>query len=146
MVIAVGSQRKIFKGYGVELHPITPFDLPSLRRWRNNPKIRMQMVDTSYISPNRQRQWFEEIKKRNDQAHWMVWYNAIRTGYMCLKGNGLLESQPSLNGGLYVGNSSVKHGLLGYAIALMQLEIVFEYLEVPEYKTSYRILLRSSYY
>lgn len=130
--------QRIFKGYGVELRPVTPFDLPSLRRWRNSPKIRLQMADTSYVSPNQQRKWFEGIKIRNDQAHWVVWYNDIRAGYMNLKGNGPLESQFSLDGGLYVGNSPVKHGLLGYAIALMQLEIVFEHLEVPEYKTSFR--------
>jgi hypothetical protein len=130
--------QRIFKGYGVELHPITPLDLPSLRRWRNSSRIRFQMADTSYVLPNQQRRWFEEIQKRDDEAHWMVWYNDVRVGWMKLKGNGPLLSQQSLDGGLYVGNSRVKHGLLGYAIALMQLEIVFEHLKVPVYKTSFR--------
>ena len=34
-----------FKGYGIELHPVKPFDLLSLRRWRNNPYIRHKMLD-----------------------------------------------------------------------------------------------------
>jgi hypothetical protein len=49
-----------------------------------------------------------------------------------------------LDGGLYIGASSVKHGLLGYALALLQLEIVFEHLRVPEYRTSFREMNRSA--
>ena len=62
-----------FKGYGIELRPVNPLDLPSLRRWRNSQQIRQKMADVSKISSHQQRLWYEEIRERFDQAHWVVW-------------------------------------------------------------------------
>ena len=104
----------IFEGYGIQIKPVTPSDLSTLRRWRNSPDIGHQMVDTSYITPKKQRLWYEKIINSDEEAHWVVWCKGIRAGYMNLKGNGSVCSQKSLDGGLYVGNSKVKHGLLGY--------------------------------
>ena len=128
----------VFSGYGIELRPIKSSDLPVLRRWRNDPRISQQMADTSYISPHAQRKWYERVIANSNEAHWVVWYKGTRAGYMNLKGQGELCKQKSLDGGLYVGDSPVRHGLLGYSIALMQLTIVFEHLKVPKYETSYR--------
>ena len=119
----------IFEGYGIQIRPVTPSDLPALRRWRNSPDIGQQMVDTAYITPKKQRLWYERIVNSVEEAHWVVWCKEVRTGYMNLKGHDSLHSQKSLDGGLYVGNSNVKHGLLGYAIALMQLDISFYHLK-----------------
>lgn len=124
----------VFEGYGIELRPVTPSDLPSLRRWRNSPEISQQMLDTSYITPHQQRLWYERIKDRLDQAHWVVWSKGVRTGYVNIKGEGPLELQAQVEGGLYVGDSSVRYGLLGYAIAMMLLDIVFEHLSVSQYQ------------
>ena len=128
----------IFEGYGIQLHPITPIDLPALRRWRNSPEISQQMIDISHISPSKQRLWYERIFNIEEEAHWVVWCKEVRTGYMNLKGHDSLHSQKSLDGGLYVGNSNVKHGLLGYAIALMQLDISFYHLNSQKYETYFR--------
>ena len=125
----------VFRGYGIELCPVTPCDLPSLRRWRNSPKISNNMVDNSYITPHHQRLWYERIRERVDQAHWAVWTNGVRTGYVNIKGEGPLELQAQLEGGSYVGDSLVRHGLLGYAMAMMQLGIVFEYLSVSKFRS-----------
>ena len=54
------------------------------------------------------------------------------------RGGAKFFSQKSLDGGLYVGESNVKHGFLGYSIALMQLDIAFEYLFSKKYETSFR--------
>ena len=43
---------KLFRGYGIELRPLAPRDLPSLRRWRNDPQIGRQMTDSLYITPS----------------------------------------------------------------------------------------------
>ena len=129
---------KVISGYGIELRRVSTFDLPALRRWRNSPEIRYQMVDTAHISPRAQRMWFETIRTSETQAHWMAWSRGVRVGYMNLKGDGPLALQTCLGGGLYVGKSVGRHGLLGYALALLQLEIVFEHLKVPRYMTSFR--------
>ena len=49
---------------------------------------------------------------------------------MNVKGEGPLELQEQVDAGLYVGDSPVRHGLLGYAMAMMQLAIIFEHLNV----------------
>ncbi len=129
----------VFKGYGIELRPVTPRDLPSLRRWRNSPQISRQMLDISYITPRQQRLWYERIRDRLDQAHWVVWSKGVRTGYVNIKGEGPLElQQAQVDVGLYVGDSPVRRGLLGYAMAMTQLDIVFEHLSVSRVQTVIR--------
>ena len=123
-----------YQGYGVDFCPITPRDLPSLRRWRNSPQISKQMTDASYINAHQQRGWYENIKARNDQAHWMVWFKGVRAGYANIKGVVPLALQRELAGGFISGNSSVKNGLLGYAMILMQLDIAFEHLSAITFK------------
>jgi RimJ/RimL family protein N-acetyltransferase len=117
-----------FAGYGIELRPITPCDLPSLRRWRNSPKIKEHMLDKSYIGPRQQRLWFEGVKKRADQAHWVVWSQGVRTGYVNVHGEGDLVRQKQVSGGYYIADTPGRHGLLGYAATLMYHDVVFEYI------------------
>ena len=121
---------KVFKGYGVELRPMTPCDLRSLREWRNSPRIRLNMLDTSIISPKQQRLWYEKVKGKPDQAYWVAWYKGIRTGCLNIKGDGPLESQEVVEFGAYVGDSKVRQGLLGHAISLLGFDIAFEHLSV----------------
>jgi|APSaa5957512535_1039671.scaffolds.fasta_scaffold78228_2 RimJ/RimL family protein N-acetyltransferase len=132
----------VFKGYGIVLRPVMPQDLARLRRWRNSPRIIKQMLDTSYITPHQQRLWYEKIRGRVDQAHWVVWCKGIRTGYVNIKGEGPLESQTEISGGFYVGDSKVRHGLLGYAIGMIYHEIIFEYFSISEIRDS---VLKSNY-
>jgi RimJ/RimL family protein N-acetyltransferase len=123
-----------FKGYGIELRPIRPWDLPSLRRWRNSQKISESMFNPDHITPSAQRSWYEQISNRTDQVHWVVWCNGTKTGYITIKnitgGNSLLN-QPYLDGGFYVADSPVRHGLLGHAILMMYLDIIFFHMEAP---------------
>ena len=84
----------IFKGYGIELRPVRPQDLPVLRRWRNTPSIRNKMNDTSYITPQQQRVWFENTINNFNQAQWVVWCKGGRTGFVNVKGEGQLQFQP----------------------------------------------------
>lgn len=131
----------IFEGYGIELHSVTIRDLPSLRRWRNSPSIRREMQTTSYITPRQQRLWYEGIRDRVDHAYWVVWHKGVRTGYVNIKGEGPLELHSQVHvvsAGLYVGDSSVRHGLLGYAIGMLLLDIIFEHLSLSEYQGTVR--------
>ena len=107
-----------------------PCDLRSLRQWRNSPRIREHMLDTSIISPRQQRLWYEKVKGRTDQAYWVAWYKGIRTGCLNIKGAGPLESQELVEFGVYVGDSEVRRGFLGHAISLLGFDIAFEHLSV----------------
>jgi len=120
-----------FKGYGIELRPIRPQDLPSLRRWRNTPTIRNKMLDSSYITPQQQRVWFEYILNCDDQAQWVVWCKGGKTGYVNIKGEGPLQSQPYVSGGYYIVDTTFRHPLLAYAVMMMYHDIIFDYIVVP---------------
>ena len=121
----------IFKGYGIELRPVRPQDLPSLRRWRNPPTIRNKFNDSSYITPRQQRVWFENIVNRVDQAQWVVWCKGGKTGYVNIKGEGHLQSQPHVSGGYYIAETTFRHVLVGYAVMMMYHDIIFDYMAVP---------------
>ena len=123
-----------FKGYGIELRPVTRADLFVLRQWRNSPQISQMMVDNSYITSRQQQLWYQKIKERFDQAHWVAWCKEVRTGYVTIKGKGPLEHQKQLTGGMYSGNSQNKHKLLGYAMQIMMLDIVFGHLSVSKFR------------
>jgi RimJ/RimL family protein N-acetyltransferase len=128
----------IFKGYGIELRPVLPQDLPALRRWRNTPTIRNKMNDFSYITPRQQRVWFEYITNRVDQAQWVVWCNGGKTGYVNIKGEGHLPSQPHVSGGYYIAETNFRHSLVGYAVMMMYHDIIFDYMAVPLVKGNIR--------
>ena len=119
-----------FSGYGIELRPVEIQDLRCLRQWRNSSEIRLHMLDTSIISPHKQISWYKRIKKRLDEAHWVAWSKGVRVGYANIKGSGDLRFQNEAEFGIYVGNSKVRHGLLGYAISLMKFDIAFDYLPI----------------
>ena len=121
----------IFKGYGIELHPVRPKDLPILRRWRNTPSIRDNMNDSTYITPHQQRVWFEHTIKSVDQAQWVVWCNGGKTGYVNIKGEGHLQAQPHVSGGYYIAETPFRHALVSYAVMMMYHDIIFDYMGVP---------------
>lgn len=135
---SVAVAESVFTGYGLTLIPVKPADIRVLRRWRNSPAVSQQMTDTSYIFPDQQRRWYEHIQNTLNEAHWVAWVRNVRAGYMNLKGKGPLDEASTLRGGLYVGDSSVRHGLLGYALALMQLRIAFKVLNADLYTTRFR--------
>ncbi|MFM4948784.1 GNAT family N-acetyltransferase [Aeromonas dhakensis] len=114
--------------YGVELRPLQPWDLPTLRRWRNLDEVRLQMVEQALISPRQQRQWFVSSLERADQQHWVLWCRGLRAGYVNLKGETRqsLQGQPVADAGLYLGRSSVRHPMLAIAAALSQLDQGFD--------------------
>ena len=136
---SVAVAKRVFSGYGLTLFPVRHTDIRVLRRWRNSPAISQQMTDTTYISPHQQRCWYEHIQSTSNEFHWVAWFRNERAGYMNLKWERSLDGESTLGGGLYVGDSPVRHGLLGYALALMQLRIAFSVLQADCYTTRFRV-------
>ena len=64
----------------------------------------------------------------------MAWCKEVRTGYVTIKGKGPLEHQKQLTSGMYSANSQNKHKLLGYAMQIMMLDIVFGHLSVSKFR------------
>ncbi|CAG9295144.1 GNAT family N-acetyltransferase [Celerinatantimonas diazotrophica] len=123
--------------YGVSLKPVSPADLPALRRWRNSDEVRLNMLSQTLISPSQQRQWYERISNDESQCHWCAYVNNVRTGYANLKGfaQAPLSAQHTADSGLYLGQSSVRHGLLAAAVALCQLDVAFEQFKIGQIQT-----------
>ena len=59
-----------------------------------------------------------------------------KTGYVNIRGEGHLQSQPYVSGGYYIADSTVRHALLGYAVMMMYHDIIFDYMAVPLIKGS----------
>lgn len=127
--------------YGVELCPVKPWDLPALRRWRNQDEVRLQMVDQTLVSPHQQRQWFAASGERLDQRHWVLWCKGTRAGYVNLKGGGQgeLQGQAVADAGLYLGTSAVRHPMLAIAAALSQLDQGFDIFNIGCIRTHVRV-------
>ena len=112
--------------YGIELRSVQLTDLRKLRKWRNSKRVNSQMLNTTHITPKKQIEWFKRINSTNDELHFAVWYRGQLVGYMNIIGNGYLYKQDVLDAGMYVGETDIRHGLLGYAISLIQLDIIFD--------------------
>lgn len=117
-----------FEGYGIELRPVRHDDIELLRQWRNSDRVREQMHDQSIISSEQQEAWFLAIQHRFHEAYWVVYCQGVPTGMLCIKGKEKLGSESEVDVGMYTGTppSPVKHSLLGFAMALMQMSIVFD--------------------
>jgi len=80
-------------------------------------------------------EWYQQQRDTHCQGYWVAWVGCHRVGAMKISGLDEtlpLEHQQRVDVGAYVGDSEHRAGLLGYAIALMQLNIVFEFLSVLE--------------
>ena len=131
-------KKNTFEDYGIIIKPIENEDLEILLNWRNSSLIRSQMANQAIISKKTHLKWFQDLQKKNNELHFLVWLKGIRTGYINFKGNGNLFEQKFVNLGGYVVDSKVNNGLLGISISMIQLDIVFGYLKVPEARISVR--------
>ena len=125
-----------FKGYGVEVKPVTPKDLIYLRKSRNSVEVRSQMVDTSYITASKQRLWYENMIKDDSIAYWVVWQRGYQVGSMNIRVKSNNNNKHNIDVGMYVWSQKYNHGLLGTSIALVQLDLVFYYLNLSSVETS----------
>ena len=129
-------KKHTFQNYGIEVKPVKPEDLSSLRRWRNSPYIRDQMIDSTHISTRGQRLWFEGLKNKENELHFVIWTKGTRTGYMNIKRENYHEYDKSVWLGGYIAKSSVNHALLGISFSMIQLDISFDYLKASIAKIS----------
>jgi len=116
-----------FRGYGIEYRPVSIDDLERLRNWRNSDAVRLQMRDQNLISHHQQLEWFENVRAREDQAHWVVWCKGLPTGYANIRCNGNLDRATTVSGGYYIVDTPVRSGLLAYAVVLMYHDVVFDF-------------------
>ncbi len=107
--------------YKLKLRPVNESDLELLRKWRNSPKIRKNMLSQSIISTAEQKKWFQKIstQQKNQQAfHFVVEYKDKPIGYA----NFNYENRQT---GLYIGEEKYRGTILAFCLALALLDFVF---------------------
>ncbi len=62
-------------GYGVELRALERRDVPTLRRWRNDPLIRSWTRQNDELMESQHEAWFESLPKRQDVRMYAIQYD-----------------------------------------------------------------------
>lgn len=124
-------------GYQVRLRPVAQTDLEQLRRWRNTPEIREQMLDPQIISAEQQQAWFNNIQRSKTQRHWIIEYKGqpigsanIRSAY---KGQPIAEAD-SIEPGIYIGVAQYRANILAFAPSLVLCDYCFNALGCKQLK------------
>ena len=86
-----------------------------VRLWRNSPRIRSAMLDTSDITPERHRQWLKSLAEKTENIVWVAFADNIPFGLINLRN---IDRDARLcNWGYYVGDDA----FLGHKLGLRLL-------------------------
>lgn len=99
----------------VRLRPFSPSDLPFLWRLRN--RFRTYFFDSSYISFQNQKKWYESFRKKKDDFMFVLVKNAMRLGVGAIYGIDWEKKQAEAGRFMIDALSQGK----GYGKALLQL-------------------------
>lgn len=56
----------------VKFLPIEEKHLEIIRNWRNSEEVKKYLIMETYITKEMQKQWYEAIKNKEDEIHWIV--------------------------------------------------------------------------
>ena len=121
---------KKIEAYNVILRDIHEKDLEMLRNWRNNPQIRLNMINQDEISPEQQKKWFSGLEETS-QEHYIVEYKEQAIGYANFKPDSYGMSGQT---GLYIGEKKYRGTVLAFCLALALLDHVFLQLKFQDLK------------
>lgn len=129
--------KTIVNEYQVTLLPIALEHQPLLRLWRNSPDIKEYMFSNENISEAQQLTWFERVKERENEWHWIVSYKGVFIGSTNIKateeGSSVSES-PELEAGLYIGEGRYKNNILAFAPTLAMYDYCFKQFNTQNFK------------
>jgi UDP-4-amino-4,6-dideoxy-N-acetyl-beta-L-altrosamine N-acetyltransferase len=116
----------VFNGYGISLQPIAHEQLELIRQWRNDPCIANFMLNTAYISPEQQQQWFANIQNDRQQAYWMIYFRDEAIGVASLQH---IDYQKQVAvPGLYIYPAQYRQNLVPFCAAFALHDIAFDVL------------------
>lgn len=117
---------KKIQAYNVTLRGIFKEDLEILRHWRNDPAIRLNMINQDIISAEQQKKWFAGLNETS-QVHYIVEYKDQPVGYANFKP---ANNKQSGQTGLYIGEQKYRGTALAFCLALALLDHIFLQLKI----------------
>lgn len=128
-------------GYGVTMSAVKMEQLELLRSWRNSAFIKAQMVSDETITEQQQRIWFENIKHRDDQQHFVIHYKNQAIGAANLKSeNGIsIPEAAHLEPGIYIGDERYRGNILAFAPSLLLIDYCFNVLQKEALKAKVKV-------
>lgn len=127
------------KAYSIELEPVNQNTMHLLYNWRNQPEIRMQMVNQSQITQAQHLAWFEKIKQAQNQQHFIINYKQQAIGSINITTFAdTLKQAPVAEVGLYIAEPKYKNNILAFAPSLAINDYAFQALNVGLLKSRVR--------
>jgi hypothetical protein len=108
----------------LEFVDIRPEHLEMVRQWRNSEEVKKYMYTEQYISQEDQIRWFESIKSKKDEKHWIIEAEGKSVGVVNLKKINLTNL--TAEWAFYLGDISVRGGGIGVLTEYQLLNVVFD--------------------
>jgi UDP-4-amino-4,6-dideoxy-N-acetyl-beta-L-altrosamine N-acetyltransferase len=110
------------KKHGITLIRLTELDLELLRKWRNNEEVRKYMNFQSYITPEKQKDWFKSINNQNN-FYYIVEYNGDKIGLVNDKN--IDWDKKTAEGGLFIWDKRYLNSTIPLKVSILMLELAY---------------------
>ncbi|MCK5665165.1 MAG: GNAT family N-acetyltransferase [Thiotrichaceae bacterium] len=107
--------------YNVVLREVLESDIEQLRLWRNCPEIRNNMLSSSIITKEEQKQWFDSLALKNE-FHFVAEYQNKPLGYANYKPDNKGKGGQT---SIYVGEEKYRNTIIPFFIVLALLDFIF---------------------
>ncbi len=112
------------KDKDIILKPLQYEDIELVRNWRNSEEVSQYMYTDSEISEERQKQWFESVKKDFTQKYWLIIHKDKKLGVANLYN--IKDNFKTTYWGFYLGDTSVRGQGVGKKVEFNMLKMVFD--------------------
>lgn len=99
-------------------------DLEKVRNWRNSDLIQSVSINKTHITRESQEQWFEGIRNKKDQFHWIIVFKNEHIGYAAIRDVNLLKGECEFSS-LYIGEQQYIASGIGAIIEFELLNMIF---------------------
>ncbi len=130
----------LLQGYAVKLVPVGKSNQHLLYAWRNQPEIRQQMVTQSKITQAQHQSWFDALKTKNDQQHYVIYYRDNAIGAINIRSSDNKPLKQSINAevGLYIACEKYRGNIIAFAASLLINDYAFTQLQVKSLASKVR--------
>lgn len=105
-----------------KLVPLAEEHLKIIYNWRNLPRIKESMFNSSEIQWDNHQEWFEKTQKEKIPLHYIFLYNNVPFGYLSFTNFNL--NKDSFSWGFYIGEINAKKGL-SYLMGMLGIQKAF---------------------
>ena len=108
----------------IQQRPIKKTDLQKILYWRNNKKIRNQMLNNKLIKQKEHKIWYNNLSKNKTSEAFIFLFNNIDVGYGII--NNIDKINKTCTWGMYLDPNYLNSGL-GVLLEFYVIERIFKY-------------------